>query len=97
MYKCFICQAVHKTCQSLVSHLRMDHSFYPSSRFKLVCAQDRYRRQFLSYSGFKKHLNSVHERIYVKVVMQQTLSHFYLFVTVSKVLHMLLKQMSHMA
>ena len=62
MCKCFICQAVHKTCQSLVSHLRMDHSFYPSSRFKLVCAQDRCRRQFLSYSGLKKHLNSVHER-----------------------------------
>ena len=61
MFKCFICQAVHVPCQSLISHLRLDHSFYPSTRFKLVCAQDRCRRQFSTYSGFKKHLISSHE------------------------------------
>lgn len=62
MFKCFICQAVHVPCQSLISHLRLDHSFYPSTRFKLVCAQDRCRGQFSTYSGFKKHLISSHEK-----------------------------------
>ena len=62
MFKCFICQAVRVPCQSLISHLRLDHSFYPSTRFKLVCAQDRCRRQFSTYSGFKKHLISSHEK-----------------------------------
>lgn len=50
------------TCQSLITHLRIDHSFYPSTRFKLVCAQDCCRRQFSTYSGLKKHLLTVHER-----------------------------------
>lgn len=50
MFKCFICQA------------RLDHSFYPSTRFKLVCAQDRCRCQFSTYSGLKKHLLSSHEK-----------------------------------
>ncbi len=62
MFKCFICQAVHVLCQSLITHLRIDHSFYPSTRFKLVCSQDRCRRQFSTYSGFKKHLVSAHEK-----------------------------------
>ena len=82
MYKCFICEAVHKDVQSLVTHLRIDHSFYPSRRFKLVCAQDRCRRQFLSYSGFKKHLMRVHEESFVKVVLQQTRSPFNLSISV---------------
>lgn len=58
--KCFICKAVYAPCQSLISHLRLDHSFYPSTRFKLVCAQDCCRRQFSTYSGLKKHLISSH-------------------------------------
>lgn len=58
MFKCFICQAVHVPCQSLSSHLRLDHSFYPSTRF----TQNHCRRQFLTYSGFKKHLISSHEK-----------------------------------
>lgn len=62
MYKCFICQALHAPCQSLITHLRIDHSFYPSTRYKLVCAQYRCRRQFSTFSGFKKHLISVHEK-----------------------------------
>ena len=49
----FICQAVHVLCQSLITYLIIDHSFY--LRFKLVCSQDRCRRQFSTYSGFKKH------------------------------------------
>ncbi|XP_023821499.1 uncharacterized protein LOC101158135 isoform X1 [Oryzias latipes] len=60
MFKCLICQAVHVTCKSLTIHLRLDHSFYPSTRFKLLCAQGCFRRQFSTYSGFKKHLETVH-------------------------------------
>jgi len=60
--KCFICDVVHAACQELITHLRIEHSFYPSTRFKLVCAQDRCRRQFSTYSGLKKHLIRVHER-----------------------------------
>ncbi|CAI5668325.1 unnamed protein product [Oreochromis niloticus] len=67
MFKCFICQAVHAASQLLITHLRLDHSFYPSTRFKLVCAQDRCRRQFSTYSGFKKHL-VVHEKEFCQSV-----------------------------
>lgn len=62
MFRCFICQAVHVACQSSITHLRIDHSFYPSTRFKLLCAQEHCRLQFSTYSGFKKHLSSVHEK-----------------------------------
>lgn len=62
MFKCFVCQAVHATSQCLITHLRICHSFYPSTRFKLVCAQDHCRRQFSTFSGFKKHLISVHDK-----------------------------------
>lgn len=50
------------TRQSLITYLRIDHSFYPSTKFKLACAQVHCRRQFSIYSGFKKHLICVHER-----------------------------------
>lgn len=60
MFKCFVCKAVYGSCQSLISHLRLDHSFYPSTKFKLVCAQDGCRRQFSTYSGLKKHLLGYH-------------------------------------
>lgn len=62
MLKCFICQAAHVTCQSLISDLRIDHSFYPSTRVKLICAQGCCRWMLSIYSGLKKHLSSVHER-----------------------------------
>lgn len=60
MFKCFICQTLHNTSQALISHLRLGHSFYPSTKFKLACSQDGCGRQFSTYSGLKKHLNSVH-------------------------------------
>lgn len=62
MYKCFICQALHITSQALISHLRLGQSFYPSTKFKLVCSQESCRRQFTTYPGFRKHLNSVHNK-----------------------------------
>ena len=55
----FCCQALHRNSQSLISHLRIEHGFYPS-KFRLVCAQDGGRRKFSTYSGFRKHLNSIH-------------------------------------
>ena len=61
MFKCFICQSLHISSQALISHLRLGHSFYPSTKFKLACSQESCRRQFTSFSGFKKHLNSVHD------------------------------------
>ncbi|CAI5662779.1 unnamed protein product [Oreochromis niloticus] len=61
MFKCFICQTLHSTSQALISHLRLGHSFYPSTKFKLACSQDGCSCQFTTYSGLKKHLNSVHD------------------------------------
>lgn len=60
MFKCFICQALHTTSKALISHLRIGHSFYPSTKFKLSCSQDACRRQFSTYAGLIKHLNTVH-------------------------------------
>ena len=62
MFKCFICQSLHFTSQALISHLRLGHSFYPSTKFKLACSQDVCRRQSTTYSGLKKHLNSAHDK-----------------------------------
>lgn len=60
MLKCFCCQSLHASSTSLISHLRLSHSFYPSLKFKLLCAQEGCCRQFCTYSGFRKHLNSTH-------------------------------------
>lgn len=62
MLKCFICKCPFGTCQTLISHLRLNHSFYPTTKFKLFCAQDGCRRQFSTYAGLRKHLNTVHDR-----------------------------------
>ena len=62
MFKCFICQSLHFPSQALISHLRLGHSFYPSTKFKLACSQDGCRRQSTTYSGLKKHLNSAHDK-----------------------------------
>ncbi|MCI4384583.1 hypothetical protein PGIGA_G00040440, partial [Pangasianodon gigas] len=59
MLKCFRCQSLHTNSHSLISHLRLTHSFYPSLKFKL-CAQSGCSRHFCTYSGFRKHLNSAH-------------------------------------
>lgn len=51
---------MHANTHFLIAHLRVEHSFYPSLRFRLLCAQSGCNRQFCSYSGFRKHLNSFH-------------------------------------
>jgi len=60
MLQCFLCKSVHANSHSLIAHLRVTHSFYPSLKFKLLCAQSGCSRQFCSYSGFRKHLNRFH-------------------------------------
>lgn len=62
MLKCFICRAVHVPCQSLTFHLRVDHSFCPSTRLKLVCAQGHCRCPFSTYSDFQKPSVGSHEK-----------------------------------
>lgn len=63
MLICFICQKEHPDSQQLISHLRGEHSYYPGSKFKLICSQQGCRHQFQTYAGFRKHLNSVHSSI----------------------------------
>lgn len=63
MLRCCCCQALHRNSQSLTYNLRNEHSFYPSTKFRLVSAQDGCRWQFSTYSGFRKHLNSIHKDI----------------------------------
>lgn len=63
MLICFICQKEHPESQQLISHLRGEHSYYPGSKFKLICSQQGCRHQFQTYAGFRKHLNSVHSSI----------------------------------
>lgn len=62
MLRCFICKCAFGTSQLLISHLRLNHSYNPNTKFKLFCAQDGCRRQFSTYSGLRKHLNTVHQR-----------------------------------
>lgn len=52
---------MHSSSQLLLTHLRTHHGFYPSSKFRLICAQGSCRRQFSTFSGFRKHLNTSHQ------------------------------------
>ncbi|XP_051947286.1 uncharacterized protein LOC127618717 [Xyrauchen texanus] len=63
MLICFICQTQHHSSQQLISHLRGEHSYYPGSKFKLICSQQGCRHQFQTYAGFRKHLNNVHSNV----------------------------------
>ncbi len=60
MLNCFLCKILYANSHSLIAHLRVAHSFYPSLKFRLLCAQSGCSRQFCSYSGFRKHLNNCH-------------------------------------
>lgn len=63
MLTCFICQKLYASSQQLISHIRVEHSYYPGPKFKLFCSQPGCRLQFLTYAGFRKHLNSVHSSV----------------------------------
>lgn len=60
MLLCFRCEELHTDTPSLISHLRFQHGFYPTSKCRLVCAQHGCRKQFSTYSGFRKHLDNIH-------------------------------------
>ena len=60
MLSCFLCQKGYPSSRQLISHIRVEHSYYPGPKFKLLCFQPGCRRHFLTYNGFRKHLNSVH-------------------------------------
>lgn len=55
-----MCKKTLANSQSLISHLRVEHGYYPGHKFRLFCSQEGCRNQFLTYSGFRKHLNSSH-------------------------------------
>ncbi|XP_014904683.1 uncharacterized protein LOC106957746 isoform X2 [Poecilia latipinna] len=63
MLTCFMCQELYPSSQNLISHLRIDHSYCPGPKFKLFCSQSGCRHQFLTYTGFQKHLNNVHSNV----------------------------------
>lgn len=63
MLTCFKCQKLYSSSQQLISHLRVEHGYYPGPKFKLFCSQQGCRHQFLTYAGFRKHLNSVHSNV----------------------------------
>lgn len=60
MLRCFKCPEFHGSSKSLISHLKFTHGFYPTSKQRLLCNQERCRKQFLTYSGYSKHLESTH-------------------------------------
>ncbi|KAG7463388.1 hypothetical protein MATL_G00176040 [Megalops atlanticus] len=61
MFICFKCQSGYVTSQLLITHLCFEPGFYPDSNFKLICAQQTYRKQFAGYVGFCKHLDTNHQ------------------------------------
>lgn len=60
MLTCFVCKETLRNSNHLISHLRLEHGYYPGQKFKLYCSQESCRRHFLTYAGFRMHLNSVH-------------------------------------
>lgn len=59
MLTCFVCKRTFRNSNHLISHLRLEHGYYPGQKFKLCC-QEGCRHHFLTYAGFRKHLNNVH-------------------------------------
>lgn len=60
MLTCFVCKKTFRNSNHLISHLRLEHGYYPGQKFKLFCSQEGCRRHFLTYAGFRMHLNTVH-------------------------------------
>lgn len=63
MLTCFMCQKLYPSSQQLISHIRVERGYYPGPKFKLFCSQQGCRHQFLTYAGFRKHLNSIHSSV----------------------------------
>lgn len=63
MLTCFMCQKLYPSSQQLISHVRVEHGYYPGPKFRLFCSQQGCRRQFVTYADFRKHLNSVHSNV----------------------------------
>lgn len=60
MFRCFVCKLTCSTVNDLIRHLKLSHAFYPGRRLQLVCNQDDCCLRFVSYSGFRKHLQRRH-------------------------------------
>ncbi len=60
MLLCFRCEGLYADAHSLISHLKCEHGFYPTSKCRLVCSQQHCRKQFSTYAGFRKHLGKIH-------------------------------------
>lgn len=60
MLTCFVCKKTFRNSNHLISHLRLEHGYYPGQKFKLLCSQEGCRRHFLTYASFRMNLNSVH-------------------------------------
>ncbi|KAF7651237.1 hypothetical protein LDENG_00113750, partial [Lucifuga dentata] len=62
MYTCFVCKAHHKNSSVLCQHLKFHHGLYPSKKLRLKCGESGCPLSFCTYSGFRKHLNTVHRQ-----------------------------------
>lgn len=60
MFSCFVCKKHHKTCSNLCKHLKFFHGLYPAKNLRLKCGELGCVSSFCTYSGFRKHLNTVH-------------------------------------
>ncbi len=60
MRRCFICKSLLGTSIKLFRHLKLAHGMYPGKKLRLICAQEGCNLQFITYSGFRKHLHYIH-------------------------------------
>ncbi|XP_051741574.1 uncharacterized protein LOC127508052 isoform X1 [Ctenopharyngodon idella] len=58
---CFICSCCLENTNLLVRHLKLIHGLLPGKSLRLKCGQAGCCGEFSTFSGFRKHLNRVHE------------------------------------
>lgn len=61
MFTCFVCKKHHKNCSVLCQHLKFHHGLYPAKNLRLKCGEQGCPSSFCTYSGFRKHLKTVHK------------------------------------
>lgn len=61
MFRCFICKLISDTVTELIRHLKLTHAIFPGRKSQLVCDQDGCCQRFVTFSGFRKHIQSRHK------------------------------------
>lgn len=76
MLNCFLCTSSFGTLLLLFRHLKLIHGMYPGKSLRLKHGGTSCCLQFISYSGFRRHLIKIHALTDNICVPHETLSNY---------------------